>query len=261
MKKLLIAGLSALLLVASFSPMVPTASAQMVVVGAPYLGPMSPWYWHNRAWYYDGIMYGYYGPGYEWAPYGSVNNVVVQQPAHYYNNPQWDSWANRHPEYGQHWQQQYHGGIRNPDYRPTANSAHPPWHDQKGVAGQEHRPGTDPHTPLAGPGQHQVAGPGNNQGHALAGPGAHGTGTPVAGPANSAPATGFHGNTMTPVARTPIAGPAHSMQAQQVMARQAQSGGRPGQPGQQPGAHPGGKCAPAPAKKSSSSSSSSSKKK
>lgn len=255
MKKLLIAGLCAFLMVASFS-MAPPSSAQMVVIGAPYLGPMSPWFWFNHNWYYNGVMYGYYGPGYEWAPYGSVTNVVVQQPAHYYNNPQWDSWANRHPEYGQHWQHEYHGGMRNENYHPTANSTRPPWHDQKGVAGQEHRPGTDPHTPVAGAGNH-------GSGNPIAGPGNHGPGNPIAGPANSTSATGFHGNAMTP-ARTPIAGPTHSIQAQQTMAHQAQNGGQPGgQPGMS--GHPGGNsCSaphvnkPAPAKNTSSSSSSSS---
>jgi hypothetical protein len=118
----LIGGLSLILMAVAFQPTMATqVNAQtIIVVQNPWLGPGSPWYWWNNAWWYNGVQYGFYGAAYGWRPYGSITNVVVEQPAHYYNNPQWDRWNHSHPDHVQHFHQQYHGGIRNPNYKPTA---------------------------------------------------------------------------------------------------------------------------------------------
>ena len=222
MRKFLV-GLSVILLMASmsFGVVCPASAQTVMVVEAPWLGPASPWFWYNNAWWYNGVLYGFYGGAYGWRPYGSITNVVVEQPAYFYNNPKWGSWAQRNPQHGQRWQQQYHGGMRNPNYHPPVGEHHLGQH-------QEH-PGDVGH---AGHFQGQ---PQASHGQTPNQPG------PVAGPAHS---PYVQGQQMTQ--RTPIAGPSHSpyvQSQQQQQSRQPQvNQGHQGQPMCKP--------APAPAKKS-----------
>lgn len=236
MKKVIVVGLTAIFLAVAISPAVRPAAAQtVVVVEAPWLGPGSPWFWHNNAWYYNGILYGFYGGLYGWRPFGSVTNVVVESPTYYYNNPKWSGWVQRNPQHLHNWQNQYHGGMRNPHYVPPAHNG----------------PGHHAHGPQYQGPNHQ--GPNRGQGNPVAGP-AHHNPTPVAGPAR------VQGQPIAGPARTAAFQPRNQSQSHPGQVQNVPPQGHGGQQmHQQHHAKPPAQCKPT--RQSSKSSSSSSKKK
>jgi hypothetical protein len=83
----------------------------VAAVGEPYVGPGTPWFYFNDAWYLNGIMYGYYG-GYGWWPYGYYGPSYLARPNHWYGNPHWNNYYRNNPHHGQNFQNKYHGGTK-----------------------------------------------------------------------------------------------------------------------------------------------------
>jgi hypothetical protein len=90
---------------------------EVVAVGEPWVGPDTPWVFWNNNWYYNGILYAFYGP-LGWWPYGYyANNLIVRNYAWY--GPRWNRWYRARPVYwrnfhrhygnGRHWHSSYRG--------------------------------------------------------------------------------------------------------------------------------------------------------
>jgi hypothetical protein len=208
----------------------------------PWVGPNTPWVYYNGDWFLNGILYYFFGPRYGWCPYYAYAPTYIVRPGTWYA-PRWLTWYTGHPEYYQHFQQEYpywreHRQGRRYDQRFFEQHQHGQageW--QKGFRGHPTAP-TAPGGQRPGPGPAQVApsaGPRPGSGHVTppTGPGPTGP-THVAPPAEPKPG---------PAHVTPPAGPRPGP-AQVAPPAGPRPGPAPGAPAAGPA--PGPKVAPAP---------------
>jgi hypothetical protein len=95
----------------------PTPEVQVVAVGAPWVGPNTPWVFWNNNWYYNGILYAFFGP-LGWWPNGYYGNNLIVRTDEWYG-PRWVTWYRENPYYwdefhrhygnGHHWHHGWHG--------------------------------------------------------------------------------------------------------------------------------------------------------
>ena len=60
-------------------------------LGAPYVGPNTPWVYNTGDWFLNGILYYFFGPRYGWAPYYAYPETYVVRPGQWYG-PKWQGW-------------------------------------------------------------------------------------------------------------------------------------------------------------------------
>ena len=165
------------------------------IYATPWVGPNTPWVYYNGDWFLNCILYYFFGPRYGWAPYYAYAPTYIVRPGTWYA-PRWLTWYKGHPDYYQHFQQEYpywreHRQGRRYDQKFFEQHQHGQageW--QKGFRGHPTAP-TAPGGQRPGPGPAQVAppaGPRPGPGHVAppAGPGPAGP-THVAPPAGPRP--------------------------------------------------------------------------
>jgi uncharacterized membrane protein YgcG len=86
----------------------PPEEVQVVAVGAPWVGPNTPWVFYNNNWYYNGILYAFFG-SLGWWPYGYYGNTLIVRDVEWYG-PRWNTWYREHPRYWNDFHRHYHGG-------------------------------------------------------------------------------------------------------------------------------------------------------
>lgn len=83
---------------------------EVVSVGEPWVGPGTPWVFWNNNWYYNGILYAFYG-ALGWWPNGYyANNIIVRNDIWY--GPRWHNWYRGHPIYWNNFRRHYGRGHR-----------------------------------------------------------------------------------------------------------------------------------------------------
>ena len=130
---------------------------------SPWVGANTPWVYYNGDWFLNGILYYFFGPQYGWAPYYSYPPTYIERPGTWYA-PRWLTWYRGHPDYYQHFQQEYpywrgHRQGRRYDEKFFEQHQHGQageW--QKGFHGHPSAP-TRPGGQQPGPGPAQVAPP------------------------------------------------------------------------------------------------------
>lgn len=131
MKSLPKALLVSLLVLGIMGGVVAIAAAQeaevaVIAVGEPWVGPSTPWVFWNSNWYYNGILYGFYGPRGWWPRSYYGNEFIVRNNVWY--GPRWNNWYRGHPSYWRNFHRDYRNGVNwHHGYR-----GHDAWRDHRG---------------------------------------------------------------------------------------------------------------------------------
>jgi hypothetical protein len=74
--------------------------------GAPWVGTGTPWVFYQGDWFYNGMLYYFFGPQYGWAPYYAYPTTYIVRTTYWYE-PRWNTWYHQHPQYVQTFSQRY----------------------------------------------------------------------------------------------------------------------------------------------------------
>gem|GEM_PF-615811 len=74
--------------------------------GGPWVGTNTPWVFYQGDWFYNGMLYYFFGPQYGWAPYYAYPPTYIVRTTYYYS-PKWTAWYHQHPQYVQTFTRRY----------------------------------------------------------------------------------------------------------------------------------------------------------
>ena len=72
----------------------------------PWVGTNTPWVFYQGDWFYNGLLYYFYGNQYGWAPYYAYPPTYIIRSAPWYET-RWNIWYQQHPQYVQTFTQRY----------------------------------------------------------------------------------------------------------------------------------------------------------